>query len=260
MKNIFLSSALIAAASLSTASAATLASDNAADSAYSDGWTTGDNGGTGFGAWALSTNGTAANTRQILGDSVDLVPGSPGTGPDINTSGVSFAMGGFGVGTSAISTRSLTGDLSIGQTFSITLAVNFRNGSKGFSMLDGGGEIFKLDVASDKYTVSGATTGNGDLFSNTYNSRTVFTISLTQTAANTGDWSVVRSGGLTGTANGTYTGTPDQFQLFVGGTTGSAIKTQDYLYANSISVVPEPGSAMLLLVGVGALLARRSRR
>src|SRR5215213_904034 len=43
--------------------AITVASDNASNPAYSDGWQAGDNGGTGFGAWTFGFSGT---TSQLL--------------------------------------------------------------------------------------------------------------------------------------------------------------------------------------------------
>src|SRR5262245_9847961 len=43
-----------------TASAVVIAVDNAASAAYSDGWQSGDNGGTGFGPWSLSFSGSSA--------------------------------------------------------------------------------------------------------------------------------------------------------------------------------------------------------
>lgn len=253
-----LSAVIATACSLATGTAATLASDSAAAAAYNSGWLNGSNGGTGFGAWSLSSTGTGSpNARHEIGDSTTLNP--PNSGANINTSGESFSMTGFGTGNQAIAERGLTGDLSLGQTFSIDLAVNFRNGFKGFAMKDAGSEIFTLSVASDKYTVLNATTGNGDLFLNNYSNNTVFSISLEQTAVGGGNWTVTRSGGLTGSANGTYTGTPDTLRLFVGETSGNNTKTQDYLFANNIAVVPEPSILLISVAGFGLLGLRRKR-
>src|SRR6476619_4499680 len=41
-----------------TASASVVASDNASNASYTDGWQTGDNGGIGFGPWTLSFSGS----------------------------------------------------------------------------------------------------------------------------------------------------------------------------------------------------------
>src|SRR3954463_12854319 len=90
----------IAFASLATAAyvgAATPGSDNAANPAYSDGWATGDNGGTGFQAWNLFTTGTDMSNFAgvFIGNSTTLA--TPGA--DINTTGASWGM--FGTGTAA---------------------------------------------------------------------------------------------------------------------------------------------------------------
>ena len=57
----------IMAMSLASAARATIiASDNASSAAYNNGWTTGDNGGFGFGAWSFIT---PAGTSAFTGDS-----------------------------------------------------------------------------------------------------------------------------------------------------------------------------------------------
>ena len=50
----------IAVSLSNSAAAAPVASDNAANSAYADGWQTGDNGGTGFGPWTFSFSGSGS--------------------------------------------------------------------------------------------------------------------------------------------------------------------------------------------------------
>jgi hypothetical protein len=194
------------------------------------------------------------NAGHFIGNSTTLAGGN--SGGNINASGESFGMFGH-TGQQASAERPLEGDLGIGQTFSIQIAVNFRNGFKGFAMKDSTSEIFTLNVGGDAYTVSNVSTGGGSLFSNTYDSNTVFTISLTQTAASAGTWGVVRSGGQTGTATGTYSGTPDTLRLYIGSTGGGS---EDNLYANNLSVVPEPSSiGLMLLSGTGMLALFRRR-
>ena len=60
------------------ASAAIVASDNASNSAYSDGWQTGDNGGTGFGPWALTFSGSSLPSPPQFIDRTPLASNSLG--------------------------------------------------------------------------------------------------------------------------------------------------------------------------------------
>ena len=79
---------------------ATEGTDNAANSAYDDGWTNGDDGGTAatFGPWTLSTFGMGS-AGFFIGDS------TAGSG-NINTGGESFAMFGNPAGSFADAFRS----------------------------------------------------------------------------------------------------------------------------------------------------------
>src|SRR5689334_17143483 len=81
----------------------TPASDNASNAAYSDGWTTGDNGGTGFGAWTLTD-----------GDGGHYV-GATGLGNN------TFGLFNTFQTTTTDAVRPFTGSLGAGQTFSIDL-------------------------------------------------------------------------------------------------------------------------------------------
>ena len=233
--------------------------DTASATAYDDGWDDGDDGsisGNGFEPWVLTTQGDGA-AGFFIGDSTSL--SSPGA--DINTSSESFGM--FGVAgttfTEAKATRDFNGDLLAGQTFSIELAVNFRNGSKGIDILDSvGTNLFNFNIGGDDYVVSNAASGNGSI-GDLYAADTAFSISLTQVDGTGGTWSIERSGGVTDTDTGTYTGTPSAFALYVLETGGNG--SPDDLYANSMEIVPEPASYPLFAGVVGlALLARRRGR
>jgi hypothetical protein len=240
--------------------ATTVGTDNANDAAYNSGWTNGTDGGTPatFGAWTLSPNPNNATAGFFIGDSTTL--SSMNTGGNINTNGKSFGLFGHDAGGNADATRAFDSPLTAGQTFSLDIAVNFRNGAKGFDLLAGTSSIFNLNVANDAYTVNNATTGNGDLFGDAYSSNTVFHLALSQTSAAGGSWTVTRSGGLTGTASGTYTGDASGFHLYDSMTTGGGA-AEDNLFANNLSVVPEPTTLSLLagpaLLGAWFYLRRR---
>jgi hypothetical protein len=254
---------LFAAAGLFLSASATQASfigtDNAAQSTYNDGWQTGDDGaatGDAFGAWTLTTNTSGTGfAGHFIGDSKNL---SGGSGADINTSGKSFGMyGGKGDGTGeANAFRSFNGGgLTIGQTFSMDIAVNYRNGFKGVDIRDAGNSLlFNLGTSGDDYTVfSSSFTGS---IGSSYSSNTAFSIALTQTSGTGGSWVVTRTGGVSDSDSGSYTGVPTNIKLYVSQTdTGS----ENDFYANSMAIVPEPASMMLWLLGAVACGAFRRR-
>ena len=68
----------------------TQAFDNAAQPAYSGGWTNGSNGGTGFGPWTLTTTYTGVSTNGVfLGSSTN---NAFGTSPGIDVGGQSWGI------------------------------------------------------------------------------------------------------------------------------------------------------------------------
>jgi hypothetical protein len=94
----------------------------------------------------------------------------------------------------------LTRHFSVGQVFSIDLAVNFRNGFKGIDVRDSTtANIFNFNVgnvgAGDDYIVQFAASGNGSI-GNSYSSNTAFNLSFTQTSASGGTGKIARSGGI----------------------------------------------------------------
>lgn len=238
--------------------AASLASDNASDSVYNDGWTTGDNGGSGFGAWNLvfSTAG-GGGAGAYIGDSTSTVTGN------INSGGESFGLYGEGNETlnpgldEAAAYRSFVGDLSVGQTFSIDLAVNFRNGFKGIDIRNSSDTvIFNFNVGGDDYTIGGGATPSGSI-GNSYDANTVFNLSLTQTTGTGGTWSLVRSGGVSDTDSGTYSGVASNVKLYVGNTD---VGGPNNLMFNNMAIIPEPGTVTLFGVGLVSLFVSLRRR
>lgn len=241
--------------------ATTPGSDNANDPAYDAGFNNGSDGGTPatFGAWIIGVNPPGATAGSFIGDSTSLSAGN--TGGSINVGGESFGLFAHS-GLSVDASRSFDSLLNPGQTFTIQIAVNFRNGNKGFDLRDSSSAtIFNLNVGGDNYSVNNVASGGGTLFGGAYDSNTVFSISLTQVDGTGGTWSVTRSGGLTGVATGTYSGVGAGIHLYNSMTTGGGA-SEDNLFFNNLAVVPEP-TTISLLAGpaiLGAYMFMRRRR
>jgi len=237
-----------------TTLAAVIGTDTASHVAYDDGWQTGDDGGTAlsFGTWLLTNQG--ANSGHFIGSSTALAAGN--TGADINSSGESFGLFGHS-GQTANAFRDFGGlTLSVGQTFSLDLAVNFRNGDKGFVLRDSAdADLFIFKVTGDDYLVTTAATGLGSIGS-TYSADTEFSLSFTQTSLSGGTWAISRSGGVTDSDTGTYTGVAENIVVYNSQTVGAGLP-ENNLFVNNFKIVPEPGCSSLL---VGSLLVFAARR
>ena len=130
-------SSLMFAANQAAAQTVTNASDNAGN--YGGGWTNGANGGTGFGAWTVTSS---TNTNAFAGAFI----GNP-TNAGITTNAV-FGAQAFGLYANPEATGVFVNTdrtfplLQVGQTFSFQWAVNFDSGSgggnKGFNVYSGG--------------------------------------------------------------------------------------------------------------------------
>ncbi len=244
------------------AKAAMLGVDNAAN--YTN-WTNGSNGGTGFGAWDLTNNnnnGTTVFAGYFLGDS------TAGTG-NINTVGKSFGIYANPGAAFANASRTFAGGaLSLGQTFSIQLAVNFRNGDKGINLLSGGTQVFNFNVGqagtgTDGYYYqngAGGPTNTGFA----YYSDSVFFLSYLQQKATAAQLTLTRTsatGGTAATNSFTETLTTSGLSSFTlyNSNTGDG-SSQNNLFFNNMQVVPEPSICVLAALGGTALTIMRRRR
>ena len=227
--------------------------DNANQSAYSDGWQTGDDGsasGDGFSGWFLASSTSGSNTFAgfFIGDSRNI---SGGSGADINVNTNSWGMYASNGG---VSTNSAYADayrwlvepdgtthttLGVGQTFSIDLAVNYRNGFKGIDLRDASDNtFFNLNIGADDYVVSGSgvTSGAGSI-SDAYANNTALHLTFTQTSTNGGIWTISRTGAIADFDSGTYTNAPLSFKLYVGNTDSGS---ENDFYANNVRIVSGP--------------------
>src|SRR4051812_38423512 len=112
--------------------AVTIAADDASQSAYTNGWQAGDNGGTGFGAWTFAFSG---NRSDLLYDP-QFIDRSPLAGDHFGAPTFALTTGARSSfsDTSEV-TRTLNSPLAIGQTFSFDLDGSaISNGGSAFSV------------------------------------------------------------------------------------------------------------------------------
>ncbi len=234
------------ATNFAAAQSTTTALDTAAN--YSGGFSTGMNGGYGFGAWTLNT---------------------PGGGNYVGGGLFGLWNNAYGAGTGSYANRPFGSVLSPGQTFSISVQTGTLNGSAeqaGFNLEDASGNVlFSYWQQGGNYLdgdfsdANGAGTATGfaydfsqlDTIAFTLNSATSYTLTDLATDASF-------SGTLSGSAI-------DQVQIFrqnlagdpnLGGGGGT-----DYRFNNlEITTVPEPSVLALAgMSGLGILFIARRR-
>ncbi len=249
--------------------AAAPANDSAADPAYNSGWPDGSNGGFGFTPWTFHPQG---NSGDFIGDS-----SGNGTAPsgNINTNDRAFGLFANGGG-SITETRSFTvggpndsDTLGIGQTFSLQMDNGFIDGSGngfvGFTLLDTFGiTVFQFGFFGGQNTYVYYSANGGYIHTNIPFTTDGLTTSLLLGTNNSFTLTVSLNGGAQYVMTNSF-GNPNGItavQLF--NDTAGAGSSND-LFFNSLSVtsVPEPGSAALVLVAASfaaAVLAVRRFR
>ena len=169
--------------------------DQASNSPYEPGntWTTGQNGGSGFGPWTLEIQGTSSQAGVFIGSSTGNAGGSLG----IDTAGVSWGMY-ANSGQIAEAFRSFTsGSMLVGQTFrlSIDTGVIQSGGNEGFFLQGSGGtrfEFYFLGGQANYTSVDGTGTHNtgigftGNGLNLAFTLTTIDSYSLAVTPANGG--------------------------------------------------------------------------
>lgn len=214
--------------------------DNAGNAPYADGWTTGDNGGTGFGAWTLTSAGGGGS---FIG----------GTGQ-----GASPSFGLFGgAGGSSSADRPFTGALTAGQTFSIDLgntATVATGGEIGLNLTSGGVVKFTLKFvgggSSWQLNDGGTDFGSGQSFA----ANTNLHFTLTYVGLNTYSYTFGLGSGTNFTS--TNVNSIDGLRLF-----SNLQGAGENFGANNLAIVPEP--VTVLLVGpalLGGMFFIRRRR
>jgi hypothetical protein len=260
MKKILLSTITAAAFAVGTDSYALIASDNAGTNNYPGGaWSAGSNGGSGFGAWSLPGS---AGTGGFNGNFIGAGAGLPNYAP-LYTDGVAFSIYAGGDGAFQDALRPFSSTMSVGDTFTHSIAFSFDNGNKGFdvySATNGTGQVFNFNINSTGYSWTGGGSNAMTPFTPNRTNGVVinFGFTLTPTGFNYTIGSA-QDAGLTQAGSVTAAGI-GSIKYYISGAGGG---DPGNLYFNNLSVVPEPSTYALLAlsaVGLAGYAARRRAR
>jgi hypothetical protein len=252
---------LMASSSVLTAHASNPASDNASNSPYNGAsWSSGDNGGFGFGAWSFS------NTVTTGGFAGEYVGGTGDGTPAFGLFASDDADSGGNGNSTATATRPFTGGgLLAGQTFSLDLGntASVATGSViGLNLLSGSTPEFTFKFTGGQ-SFWQLNDGGSDFNTNIpFQANTPITFAFTYDGGN--DYSVLISDGTNTYTGDNFTANDsisniDGIKLFdIGQGSG-----QNIGYNNlNITAVPELSGRTLFLLPalLGTLLLRRRRR
>lgn len=259
LKRLFSAAGVAASVTLLAlpALAAPIASDIASNPAYDDGWSTGDDGGTGFEPWALD----ASNGGFFVGSATSNAAGASLDGDvSINTDGDSWGLWGDADAV-VTATRPFGSSLLVGETFSVLMdngwldpgnvtgiRLEDASGTALFTFQFTGGEnAYKIIDASGTVDTGLGWTPTGLSLNFTLTGEDTYAFTATQLS---GEGQYVGAGTL---LSG---GAVDQVDLFILGDTPGG---NGDVFFNQLAVlpVPEPASVALLALGGLAMIARR---
>lgn len=206
---------------LNCESLAASGSDNAGN--YSS-WSSGDNQGTGFGAWTLE--GSSGSGGSFLGDPSSRASNLSGS---FVTSGKTFGLWGTGYGKA---TRSFASALQTNDRFKITLGYQGDDGGRGIDLIENGSTVFNFNISTSGF----AWTGGGSYALIPWDGKRAngIQLDLTFIKTATGFRFVITSpqdGNLNGTGSVSGKGLTG-FAVYVYGTTGGGL--QDFNFNNLV--------------------------
>lgn len=241
---------LAAFVAASTTFAAVEGTDNG--STYGGTWGNGSGANAAFSAWTINSGNGSGFAGTFIGD-----PASAGIS---GMSATSFGMFANPTNSGAFVTadRSFVGALAVGQTFSVDWGVNFDsgswdtgNGNKGFNLYSGATELLNINNgANSDITLNGNNVGFGYGVNVMTWSFTLLDSTTLQIQAND------RDGSGTFSQNLTVAGAPDSIRLYA-----TTLQAGDNAqpYYNNFTIVPEPSTMVMALVGAIGLVAARRR-
>ena len=201
----------------------TNAADTASDAAYSDGWNTGNNGGTGFGGWVLYNDSSAGHF---------------------------IATNGWGLWSSqsnnlSEAVRTFPLPLTAGQTFSVSRKNNWileGVGSVGVALRSGNTTVweFFFNGGDTEYSMTGGNSGIGW-------TNSVIDISFNLTSSNTYSVNITPQGLSTMTYTGSFSGVVDNFRAWSynnGIIDSPENANRDYFFNNLKITAPAAGSVV----------------
>jgi hypothetical protein len=268
-----------ATAMLASFASAQVAYDSATGSTYSGGWSTGQNGGSGFGAWSFDQTQNPDNSFATSGQQGMSSAQSIGTAWTLFNLSTSAGLANAG--------RAITagGGLQVGQTFETVLQNPstytgglYYGGYRGWDILFGNAtdnnapgdntaairaDVFNYFNAAQNWAiVDGAGTTHTPLTGPTTAAQGVM-IALTLDSATAYSLTLTPLNGATPyTIDGTYSGPINyvDYRLYNAASSGLS-DTADNLGISSMEVVPEPSTLALAGLGaIGLMCVRRPKK
>lgn len=236
--------------------------DNAADAAYNSGWSTGTNGGTGFGPWNLNPYGWPLGSSYMATHST----------VDIKTAGRAWGYAGSSDTYSYAGidgTRDLLSPMAAGDTFSMDIdngvqapvAFSYNDGGFGMALQDStGAELVGLYAFSSVPGFYQAVDASGAINPVMPVITTGFHLSITLTSASTYSMTLTPIGGSPVVRTGTMKsgGPVSRIRLWQYNLENGPDGVND-TYFNNMQAVPEPSTMLALAAGAGFVLRRRRK-
>ncbi|GEM_PF-1066207 len=238
------------------------------DSSYypSGGWTSGANQGSGFAAWIITNNngegvGFTNYAGSFIGNSTADGGGHVNAQPTGDAFGLYANQNGTGGDPLSQATRPFAAELAAGDTLSVDLGVNFRDGSKGVMIQSGDTWLLEVAVIGDDYVYQnhgggGAQTSLGW----TYEANTSIRVEVTRKTSFLYDVSIIRGGTQTATnklAGVNLGGAPDRVRFYNFNTAGGG---GNNLFFNRLAIWSGAETPVLSLAGQEGMVVNHTNK